>query len=237
MFLLVIFNKKLGRMLLVAGFLTGVLIVLSTTLWNITVMTSTTGPIYQGSTDKRAVAIAINVDWGEKYLPQLLDILEKGNSKVTFFVTGRWASKFPALVKEMDKKGHEVGNHGYSHSHPDRLSKEENRQEILKAEKVLMQITGKKPKLFAPPYGEKGKHVVEAASELGYFTIMWTIDTIDWKEGRRSSQIIEKVLSKLENGAIILMHPTTVTVEALPVILRSLNEKGYNIVPVSQIIN
>ncbi|HHY60025.1 MAG TPA: polysaccharide deacetylase family protein [Clostridia bacterium] len=193
-------------------------------------------PIHRGSDQEPQVALTFNVDWGEEYVPGILNALDAYQAKATFFVTGRWAKKFPELTQEIAKRGHEIGNHGYSHPHPDRISKEKNQEEIKAAEKVINEITGVKTNLFAPPYGEHGAHVLKAADELGYKTILWTVDTVDWDPGRTAEMIQGKVLERVQNGAIILMHPTDRTLKALPVILKSLKDKGYEMVTVTEVL-
>lgn len=192
--------------------------------------------IYQGDTSKKAMALTINVDWGEEYIIDILKILENENVVVTFFPTGKWAEKNPELIKLISDKGHEIGNHGYSHPHVDQLSQNENQNEILKTEEIIKEITSKKTNLFAPPYGEKQQHVIDAAAAIGYQTIMWTIDTIDWQPERTVDQIANKVISNAQNGAIVLMHPTENTTRALPTIIKSLKEKGYELTSVSNIL-
>lgn len=193
-------------------------------------------PIYQGSGREKEVALTVNVFWGEEYLPQMLSILEKERVKATFFIGGQWAEQFPALTRTIYKKGHEIGSHGYAHPHPDQLSVSDNLQDIRRAEEILVKITGERPRLFAPPYGEHGQPVLQAASEAGYRTILWSVDTVDWQRPE-ARVIIERVLGKVHNGAIILMHPTAPTVEALPVIIEELKSRGYRLVTVSQLLN
>lgn len=194
-------------------------------------------PIYQGNPDAKRMTLTFNVDWGEEYLPEILDQLKGYQAKSTFFLTGRWAQKFPDVAKKIVQGGHEVGNHGYSHPHPDRLSKSKNQEEIFSTEKILLEITGQETALFAPPYGEHDSQVLEAAWELGYKTILWTIDTIDWDDKRSPEMIFAKVKEKAEKGAIVLMHPTERTVKALPLIMQYLQEEGYALVTVSEILN
>ncbi|WP_028307314.1 polysaccharide deacetylase family protein [Desulfitibacter alkalitolerans] len=193
-------------------------------------------PIYQGDTSKKAIALTINIDWGEEYIEPMLDIFEKENIKVTFFPTGNWASRFPEMIKLIHEKGHEIGNHGYSHPHVDQLSKEENKQEIIKTQKIIRDLTGIETVLFASPYGEKKQHVIDAAGELGHKTIFWTIDTIDWQKHRTAEAIANRVIENAQNGAIVLMHPTENTTKALPIMIKALKEKGYELTTVSNIL-
>lgn len=230
-------KKQLGRLVLIF-FTLVVLGMVGYDYWSndLAVTTMKAQPIYQGDPNYKKMALTFNVDWGEEYLPDMLEILKSNNVKATFFVTGRFAAKFPQLVQKIAAEGHEIGNHGYSHPHPDKISKRENQNEIKKAEAEIIKTCGVKTTLFAPPYGEHKPHVVEAAEEIGYKTILWTIDTIDWDKSRQPEVIYEKVIKSAQNGAIVLMHPTDRTVLALEKMIRTLQEQEYDLVTVSEIL-
>lgn len=191
-------------------------------------------PIYQGSANQKKIALTCNVFWGEEYIPQMLDILKKNDVKMTFFMGGTWVKKFPGLTAKI-AENNELGNHSYSHPHPTFISKEENIKEIKKAEQIISKAARVKTNLYAPPYGEFNKTVLEAAGENGYQTIMWSIDTIDWKRPAPEA-IVKRVCDKAHNGAIVLMHPTAQTIKALPVIIQELKKRGYHLTTVSDII-
>lgn len=195
-------------------------------------------PVYQGQTTEQKVALTINVDWGEDVLPEMLDVLEQADVKATFFITGRFAEKFPELVQQIAAAGHEIGNHGYKHPHPDQLSVEQNQKDIIQSETILEKLTGQKPVLYAPPYGEHGQTCLQAAEQCGYTTILWTADTVDWEEPAPSHDtLVQRVTGdKLGCGAIILMHPKSHTVEALPDIIGTIKAKGYQCVKVSEVL-
>ncbi len=190
---------------------------------------------YEGPKDKAQMALTINVAWGEEYLPAILDTLDKYDVKATFFFIGRWVEKFPDKVKEIQEKGHELGNHGYRHFHPKKLSKEQLIELIKENEKAIKDITGYQTNLFAPPYGEVDERIAQVAGEIGYKTIMWTADTIDWQRPK-AEVIIERVLAKDTNGGIVLMHPTKPTAIALAEIIEKLQDKGYELITVSQLL-
>lgn len=197
---------------------------------------ATTGaPVYQGSSKEKKVALTFNVVWGEEYIPQILDILKANNTTATFFIGGQWAEDFPALTSQIAREGHEVGNHGFSHPHPDKISHSANLEEIKKTETAIEKTCGLKTKLFAPPYGERGDTVLQAAEDAGYQTILWSVDTIDWQRPEPSI-IIKRVVEKVHNGAIVLMHPTAPTVHALPAIIEELKKEGYEIIRVSTLL-
>ncbi len=192
--------------------------------------------IFRGNTENKNVALSFNVDWGEEQIPKILKILEDNNIKVTFYLSGKWTEKFPELAEELAKKGHELGNHSYSHPHVDNLSIKENISEIKKTEGIILEKTGYKTCLYAPPYGEKKQHVIKAASNAGYITVYWTIDTIDWDKSRSPQVIFNTVINKAQNGAIVLMHPMPNTVNVLPKIISELKRMGYDFKTVSNII-
>jgi len=192
---------------------------------------------YKGNIDKKTIAFTCNVDWGNEYIPKILDIFRENNIKITFFVTGRWAENNSEILQQIYDDGHEIGNHGYNHRDYDKLSLEQNKIEIQKADKVIRDIIDYKPIFFAPPSGAYNDNTLLAANELGYEVIMWSIDTIDWRNDSTKEKIYNRVTSKVHNSAIVLMHPKEETVKALPSIIETLFEMGYKIGKVSDIIS
>lgn len=192
-------------------------------------------PIYKGDENIPKVSFACNVVWGAEYVPKMLDLFREKDIKITFFIGGEWASENADLLRQMVMEGHELGNHGYYHKHHSQLNFDENRREISQTEDIIYKITGVKTVLFAPPYGEFNDTTLKAADSLGYKTIMWSIDTIDWR--REGAEVIaNRVLKKPHNGAIILMHPVEDTLEALPIIIDQLRERGFEIGKVSDVL-
>lgn len=193
-------------------------------------------PVSHGNTNNPKIAFACNVFWGEEFLPDMLNTLDKENSKITFFIGGSWAKRYPDLLRDIASRGHELGNHTYSHPHPNNLTKQQNQEQITRTEVLVHETTNIKTTLYAPPYGEYNDNVLAAAADLGYTTIMWSIDTIDWQ--RPPVEVLKnRVLKKIHNGAIILMHPTDPTAKALPELIKELKAKGYTITTVSDILN
>lgn len=191
--------------------------------------------VYQGSTGTKAVAITVNVDWGEEFIPAMLEQFEKYDARVTFFVTGQWAEKNTDLLGKMFAAGHSIQNHGYKHVHFNSLSAAQAAEQINSAEKVIQKTTAKKTRYFAPPYGEKNQQLLQVVSDLDYYLIMWSVDTIDWQ--RPSPEVIVKrVMNKVHNDAIILMHPTDPTVKALPDLLGALKQEGYKMISIDEMV-
>lgn len=194
-------------------------------------------PIYRGREDSGYIAFACNVDWGNEVLPEILKILDEKNIKISFFITGRWAEKFPDLMEEIVTRGHEIGSHGYKHLDYEFLSLEQNQEQISLADEILSKYSREKITLFAPPSGSFGSNTLIAAGELGYKTILWTIDTIDWRAGSTRDIIVDRVLKKDDfNGAIVLMHPMPETAKALPLLIESMEEKGLKVGTVTNVL-
>lgn len=190
-------------------------------------------PYRAGSAESDTVSLAINVDWGEEYLPDMLNILAENDICITFFLTGRWCENNPDLARTIAGAGHEIGNHGYSHKSPNNSSIEQIKEEISRTEQAVEQATGIKTRLYAPPSGEEREHVLQAAEQAGYHTILWSIDTIDWQKPDAGT-IVRRVQSKLQGGAIILAHPTACMLAALPLVIEEVQAEGYTFVPVSE---
>lgn len=192
-------------------------------------------PIYRGDTSAKKVSLMINVYWGEDLIPEILEILDEYDATCTFFVGGCWAAKNITLLKQMSEK-HEIGNHGYLHKDHKNLSKKQNTDEILVCEKLIMEATGKKTTLFAPPSGSIGENMLSVCKENGYKVIMWSKDTIDWRDNDYQL-VYRRATHDLQNGDLILMHPMQHTVKALPMILEYYTQYGYRAVKVSELVN
>ena len=192
--------------------------------------------IYAGNEQSNNVCFMINVYQGNEYVEDLLDILDLYNVKTTFFLGGSWAVKNVDLVKEIYARGHELGNHGFYHKDQDTLDYDSNVQEINMCHKVISENVGVEMTLFAPPSGAYNISTVDAAVSLNYKTIMWTHDTIDWRD-QDADLIYKRATKDLSNGDLILMHPTKSTVEAMTNILSYAINNGFNPTTVSNCIS
>lgn len=192
-------------------------------------------PIYKGNPGKPMISLMINVAWGDEYLPAMLETLKKENVHATFFFDGTWLSKNLDTAKAIGAAGHELSNHAYSHKDMSRLSRSQATAEIRKTEDLLKSI-GVENKLFAPPSGDFDQETVEIAHEMKLKTILWTIDTVDWKKPR-PDVIVAKISALLEPGAMILMHPTSSAMQALEGMIHAAKKKGYALGTVSQLIS
>jgi peptidoglycan/xylan/chitin deacetylase (PgdA/CDA1 family) len=185
-----------------------------------------------GVLSKSQVSLMFNVAWGEEFLPGILDVLNKAGVRATFFVDGHWGRMFPALVRRLAAEGHDVATHGAEHVDPTKLAPAEIRA-LIEDGTAVLKAAGVRPKrIFAPPAGACSPTVCRVAAELGYWTVLWTADTVDWQ--RPAPEVIaDRVFRKVKKGALVLMHPTSPTLTALPGIINGLHQMGYQLVPVS----
>ncbi len=195
--------------------------------------TAVSGVYYNGDTTKNDVTLMINVYWGTEYLDDMLEILNNYNVKTTFFIGGTWAVLNEDYLTKIYESGHELANHGYHHKDHDKLDEAGNLNEISTTHKIVKELTGVEMDLFAPPSGAYDSLTVTCAEQLGYHTIMWTRDTIDWRD-HDSNLIYSRAVKNAKGGDLILMHPTEATVEALPKIIEFFQANNFNLTTVSE---
>ena len=191
--------------------------------------------IYKGSEKREAAALMFNVYEGADVVIEILSILRNYTAKATFFIGGIWAEENAEVIREIDAAGCEIGCHGYLHKDHAKLSLEHNKEEIVKTNRLLRKYTGKTVTLFAPPSGSFGKNTEEACRSLGQKMILWTKDTIDWRD-KDVSLLVKRATKNASAGDLILMHPKTQTLAALPQIIEAYLSKGLELLTVSEII-
>lgn len=195
-------------------------------------------PIYCVETDEKKVALSFDAAWGNEDTEKILEILKKHKVHVTFFMTGGWVESYPDDVKAIKEAGHDLGNHSENHKNMSQISEEEKTKELMAVHNKVKELTGADMQLFRPPYGDYDDRVVLNAKENDYYTIQWDVDSLDWKD-YGVDNIINTVVNhkNLGNGSIILCHNgAKYTAEALEAVITGLQEKGYEIVPVSELI-
>ncbi len=193
-------------------------------------------PIYCVETDTKNIAISFDAAWGSDKTQDIINILNGNNISATFFLVGMWVDKNEDLVKKIDEAGFEIGTH--SNLHPDMTKLDANQMnlELTSSVKKIEDITGKKVKVFRPPYGAYNNTLLDTATSLGLKTIQWDVDSLDWK-GITSSQICTNIVTKVKSGSIILCHNNADhIVEALPTIISTLKARGYNFVKMSELV-
>ena len=182
-----------------------------------------------------AKKIALTFDDGPhpRYTEQLLDGLKERNVVATFFVTGENAKNYPNIIRREQEEGHLIGNHTYSHIQLTSGNRETFREELVKTNEILENITGEKVSFVRPPYGSWDKSFEK---ELNMFPVLWNIDPLDWCS-HNAECIAAKVVEKAGDGDIILMHDyydTSVTA-ALEVV-DVLQKRGFQFVTVEEIL-
>ncbi len=193
-------------------------------------------PIYCVQRDQKVVSLSFDAAWGNEDTQTLIDILSQYNVKVTFFVVGEWVDKYPESVKALADAGHEIMNHSSDHAHFNSLTAEQIAADINACNDKIEAITGVRPTLFRPPYGEYDDHVISAVRGMDMEPIQWDVDSLDWKE-LTADEITQRVTSKVQSGSIVLFHNAALhTPEALPGIIEALLQDGYSFVPISQLI-
>lgn len=183
----------------------------------------------------QAKRVALTFDDGPdaKVTPQILSVLKKYEAKATFFMVGKNVSKNQAIVKQMVEAGHEIGNHTWNHPKLTKLSKASVKQEVDRTSKAIYEAIGQNPTVFRPPYGATNDQV---RSVMAMPSILWSIDTLDWKH-RKAEKILSYVKASAKDGSIILMHDIhQSTADGLENVLLYLQKQGYELVTVSEIL-
>jgi peptidoglycan-N-acetylglucosamine deacetylase len=187
----------------------------------------------------------------EIYTPRILDILDKFDVKATFFIVGKNAERYPGIVKHIYNKGHDIGNHTYSHPGSPLLKIKKKafiEKEIIKTDKIIEDITGKRPVLFRPPlafWDVSSEILKRRAKEYGYLCVGWSFSTMDWL----GSQCIikKKYLRQPKNdGDIVLLHDGSenalvkrrwATVKILPEIIKDCIKNSLQPLPLSSLLS
>ena len=180
--------------------------------------------------------IALTFDDGPgPYTAHLLDILDQYGAKATFFLIGSKVSGQASVVRSIQARGHQLGNHSWSHPELPKLSVGQIAGEIDRTNEAIRQATGVKPSILRPPYGAVNGVVLEQLRLRNMSSILWSVDTRDWAD--RNSQIVcSRAVAGARPGAVILMHDIHQTsVNAVPCILSSLKQQGYSFVTIQRL--
>lgn len=231
--------KKKDKMTFILSLIVLVLLLLSSISAVVTAAPSRL--VQKGNTTEKIVALTFDDGSDGTNIDSIIGVLSKHNVKATFFLTGSGASSHPQKIKNITNAGHDIGNHSYSHPYFTKISPAETKNQLQRTENIIGDITGKSTKpLFRPPYGDYNSTVLQRVGDAGYtYTIMWTIDTIDWT-GNSANAIVQRVMAGITPGSIILMHTgagASGTTSALPTIITRLKAMGYRFVTVSEMLN
>ena len=200
------------------------------------------GEVDRGPRGKSEVALTFDGGAEAECFEDLIAALENAHVHSTFFITGRFVHDHSDCAAEITKRGHEIGNHTWSHLNLTEQSNEVVRDEIMQAERAIARVSGQNPKpRFRAPYGIRDERVLKIAANLGYRSIYWTFDSLDGVEPAKSSQfLIDRITSKGDadlDGAIILLHVgVRSTADALPAIIANLQGRGFRLVTISRLL-
>ncbi len=192
-------------------------------------------PVYSVERDDHVIAVTFDASWGADNTPKLLDILDEYDAKCTFFLVGLWVDKYPDMVQAIVERGHEIGNHSATHPHMSKLSESKMLEELRMMSDKVEKLTGVRPTLFRPPYGDYNNSVIRTVRSAGYEAVQWSVDSLDWKN--ISPQDMIRRAGKVGKGDIILFHnDSQYLLDALPTLLQSYKEQGLQMVKVSDIL-
>jgi peptidoglycan-N-acetylglucosamine deacetylase len=186
-------------------------------------------PIYAAKTDQKVLALTFDISWGQQMAPKVLDVLKQQNIKATFFLSGPWAKNHVEVVKRIRDDGHQIESHGQEHVDLNTLGREGAARNVGNAHAILEELTGRKPSYIRPPNGAFSKESVQGAKDMGYATVIWSVDSLDWKNPGVST-IVNRSTRLIHPGAIVLMHASDSckqTDQALPVVIQNLRQQGY----------
>ena len=193
-------------------------------------------PIYAVDRGDNKIAISFDAASGGDKTEKILDILDEFGVKTTFFMVDIWTQRFPELVKEIAARGHDIGNHSATHPKMSTLSREKILQELTVMADNVEKVCGVRPTLFRPPYGDYNNDVVLTARGAGYEVIQWSVDSLDWKN-KGVQPLIDRATKNVKSGDIVLFHnDSKYILDALPTILKSYQEQGFTVVPISEIL-
>jgi peptidoglycan/xylan/chitin deacetylase (PgdA/CDA1 family) len=205
----------------------------------------TGGPLSEvihGPRGKHEIALTFDAGAEAECFDDLIKALANANAHSTFFITGRFVHDHPDCAIEITKRGHEVGNHTWSHLDLTQQRDEVVRDEILRTERAIAQVSGQSPRpRWRAPYGARDDRVLKIAASLGYRSIYWTLDSLDGVEPAKTSQfLVDRITNKTDaelDGAIILMHVgVRSTADALPAIITNVQGRGFRLVTISKLL-
>ncbi|MFF2479679.1 polysaccharide deacetylase family protein [Paenibacillus sp. NPDC058071] len=196
--------------------------------------------VYNVKIRNKCIALTFDVGWGKKVLSPVLDTLSANHvNKATFFLSSTWVKERPQLALKVKARGYEIGSHGQLHENYTEHTNAWIIREVKQAQNTINRVTGIKCRLFRTPNGDMDQRVVRLLGKLGYKTIHWNVDSLDWKNPGIKN-IIQRSSTNVKSGDILLFHASDSarqTAKALPSILRRLRRQGFQFVTVSELLS
>lgn len=193
----------------------------------------------KGSAEEPNIALTFNISWGDEKVHDILETLKDENVKATFFLSGEWAERHPAIIEKITEDGHEIGMLGYRYKSYLDQDIEEVRRDLFHAQEVFGKLGFEDMKLLRTPSGHFNEEVLDLAKSMGFEVVHWNVSPNDWDKPV-TEEIVDEVMKNTTNGDIILLHASdsaTRTAPALETILPGLKNKGLEFVPISELIS
>ena len=195
---------------------------------------------YIGNTAEKVLYLTFDAGYENGCTAQILDVLKAHGVPAAFFLVGNYLEKEPDLVRRMVAEGHTVGNHTWHHYDMSGIaSREAFAEELRLVEEKFAEITGQPmEKLYRPPQGTYNEENLKLAQELGYHTLFWSLAYADWNNDAQPTpeQAFSKLIPRVHNGAVVLLHSTSTTNAAiLDELLTRWEDMGYRFAPVSEL--
>lgn len=193
----------------------------------------------KGSVEEPNIALTFNISWGEEKVHDILDTLKQEEVQATFFLSGEWAERHPAIVEKITEDGHEIGILGYRYKSYVEQDLEEVRRDLFLAQEAFEKLGFEDINLLRTPSGRFNEEILDLAESMGFEVVHWNINPNDWKNPG-TENIVDVVMNDTTNGDIILLHASDrvkQTASALETILPGLKGKGLNFVPISELIS
>lgn len=185
-----------------------------------------------GSNEQKYIYLTFDLGYEAGYTEQILDALKEQNVQATFFVTAHYVNSASDILQRMIDEGHIIGNHTVNHKSMPSLTDEEVKTEIMTLHQAVYEKYGYEMKYIRPPKGEFSERTLSISEGLGYKTVMWSFAYVDWDEDNQPSEedAMDKIISNLHNGEVMLLHGTSKTnASIMSELIKNIKEQGYEI--------
>lgn len=198
--------------------------------------------VYLGNTEEKVIYLTFDAGYENGCTAQILDALKKHNAPAAFFLVGHYIKENPDLVKRMVAEGHIVGNHTMHHPDMSKISeKAAFQKELSELETLYYDVTGQNmAKFYRPPQGNYSEENLKMAKEMGYKTVFWSLAYVDWNNNSQptAQQAFQKLLPRVHNGAVVLLHSTSQTnAEIMNELLTKWEDLGYRFAPITELFS
>ena len=195
---------------------------------------------YLGNTAEKVIYLTFDAGYENGCTEKILEALKKHNAHAAFFLVGNYVQKNPDLVRRMVADGHIVGNHTMRHPDMSKISDfSAFSKELSQLEDIYKEVTGEDlPKFYRPPQGIYSQENLKMAKQLGYKTVFWSLAYVDWNNNSQptAKQAYDKLLPRIHNGAVVLLHSTSQTnAEIMDELLTKWEEMGYRFAPITEL--